>query len=263
MYVYYYYYSFFSPYIYFINLNCADRSWQKNWYKKNKHENNSFTVNNTVKLVTSSQLKSFLHTNGTFYAKWSTCSLSFLEAHHENESSVRPRTENKQSLELQLSAVKGCGLTRTSQRSHTDVLAHTHITTAPLRCTVNVCVNAIWTTTDAFKPLSGLLSPVAFPSPQRLLTFCRVLVSSQPFTSHSPYTTHTRFLSPKTLPFISPVALGVNNSVCWIMLCEEKQPSLCKPSCYRSCHQALRQSVGYGPTGLLWRCGLRFTSVCF
>lgn len=150
-------------------------------------------------------------------------------------------------------------VTHRHARSH----AHTHYYCSSEMYSKCVCVNAIWTTTDAFEPLSGLLSPVAFPSPQRLLTFWRVLVSSQPFTSHSPYTTHTRFLSPKTLPFISPVALGVNNSVCWIMLCEEKQPSLCKPSCYRSCHQALRQSVGYGPTGLLWRCGLRFTSVCF
>ncbi len=139
------------------------------------------------------------------------------------------------------------------RRGHTQTCSLTHTQTHTLLSlpwdVVNVCVNAIWTTTDSFKPLSGLLSPVAFPSPPEtpdiLLRACAQSAVHLTLTLH-----HTLSLSPKTPSFISPVAPEANNSVCWIMLCEEKQPSLCKPSCYRSCRRALRQSVGYGPTDL-------------
>lgn len=143
-------------------------------------------------------------------------------------------------------------------RGHTQTcsLTHTHITTAPLRSIVNVCVNAIWTTTDSFKPPSGLFSPVAFHSSPE--TSDILLCTCAQSAIHLTLTLHTLSKPPS---LISPFALEANNSVCWIMLCEEKQPSLSKPSCHRSCHRALRQSRGYGPTSppvALW-CVLQFS----
>ncbi len=167
-------------------------------------------VNNTVKVATRSLLTSFLHTNGTFYAKWSTCShwvfwRPIMRMKHlwDREQRIN-KAWNYSWVQWRDVDWHGPrrGHTQTCSLTHTQ--KHTHITIAPLRRTVNVCVNAIWTTTDSFKPLSCLLSPVAFPFPRDSWhsTACLCPVSRSPHTHLTP---HTLSLSlPKPPPSSHP-----------------------------------------------------------
>ncbi len=141
------------------------------------------------------------------------------------------------------------GHTQTCSLTHTHTHTHTHTLLSLPRDVQLMCV---WMPSEQLQILSSpcqvcshqLLSLL----PLRLLTFCRVFVPSQPFTSNSPYTTHSLSLSLSLHPPLPSLSRRITAPAV-IILCEEKQPSLSKPSCCRSCRRALRQSVGNGPTG--------------
>ncbi len=108
-------------------------------------------------------------------------------------------------------------VTHRRARSHTHTHTHTHTLLSLPRDVQLMCV---WMPSEQLQILSSpcqvcshqLLSLL----PLRLLTFCRVFVPSQPFTSNSPYTTHSLSLSLSlslsTPP--PPIALEANNSTC-------------------------------------------------